>query len=105
MSIDVWNIEEYQEVFDVTRSPNPHFGFGAGRHHCLGSHLARQELRIMFRQILTRLPDIEPAGQAVFLRDDPIISPNLVGPRTLPVRFAPAGKLAGDRQPEPGMAP
>jgi cytochrome P450 len=91
-------------AFDVTRSPNPHFGFGAGRHLCLGSHLARQELRIMFRQLLTRLPDMEEAGPVLYLRDDPIIPPNLVGPRTLPVRFTPVSKLAEGPRPAPSLA-
>jgi cytochrome P450 len=91
-------------TFDVTRSPNPHFGFGAGRHLCLGSHLARQELRIMFRQLLTRLPDMEEAGPVLYLRDNPIIPPNLVGPRTLPVRFTPVSKLAEGPRPEPSLA-
>jgi methyl-branched lipid omega-hydroxylase len=46
-------------TFDVLRSPNPHIGFGAaGPHFCLGAHLARREISIMFRELLTRAPDI-----------------------------------------------
>ncbi|MEI7624246.1 MAG: cytochrome P450 [Actinomycetes bacterium] len=43
--------------FDVTRSPNNHIGFGFGTHFCLGSSLARIEIRIMFEELLKRLPD------------------------------------------------
>jgi cytochrome P450 len=47
------------ERFDITRSPNPHVGFGAaGPHFCLGAHLARRELTVMLRELLTRVPDI-----------------------------------------------
>jgi methyl-branched lipid omega-hydroxylase len=45
--------------FDVRRSPNPHIGFGAaGPHFCLGAHLARREISVMFRELLTRVPNI-----------------------------------------------
>ena len=55
--------------FDVRRSPNPHLGFGAaGPHFCLGAHLARQEIDVMFRQLFERLPDIESAGEPDRLR-------------------------------------
>lgn len=46
--------------FDITRSPNPHLGFGGGgAHFCLGAQLARMELRQLFSQLLTRLPAVE----------------------------------------------
>ncbi len=52
-------------TFDVRRSPNPHIGFGAaGPHFCLGAHLARQEIDVMFRRLFERLPDIESVGRA-----------------------------------------
>ncbi|MBW4030936.1 MAG: cytochrome P450 [Acidobacteria bacterium] len=45
--------------FDVTRTPNDHFGFGApGPHFCLGAHLARREISVMWRHLLTRTPDV-----------------------------------------------
>jgi cytochrome P450 len=45
--------------FDITRSPNPHVGFGApGPHFCLGAHLARREITAMLRELLTRVPGI-----------------------------------------------
>jgi cytochrome P450 len=47
------------DAFDITRTPNPHVGFGGGgAHFCLGASLARQELAVLFRELLTRLPDI-----------------------------------------------
>jgi cytochrome P450 len=55
--------------FDVRRSPNPHFGFGAaGPHYCLGAHLARQEIAVLFRQLFERLPDIAACGEPDRLR-------------------------------------
>jgi cytochrome P450 len=42
------------DVFDVTRKPNPHLGFGQGVHYCLGANLARLELRVLFEELLTR---------------------------------------------------
>ncbi len=50
---------EHPEVFDVTRSPNDHYGFGApGPHFCLGAHLARREITVMWRELLARAPGI-----------------------------------------------
>ena len=55
--------------FDVRRSPNPHFGFGAaGPHYCLGAHLARQEIAVLFRQLFARLPDIAVSAEPDRLR-------------------------------------
>ena len=47
------------QAFDLSRSPNPHLGFGGGAHFCLGNQLAKSELRNLFRQLLTRLTRIE----------------------------------------------
>ena len=50
-------------VFDVGRTPNEHYGFGApGPHFCLGAHLARREIAVMFRELLRRHPDIHSTG-------------------------------------------
>ncbi len=52
------------ERFDITRSPNPHVGFGAaGPHFCLGAHLARREIRVMLQELLTRVPQIRASGE------------------------------------------
>jgi methyl-branched lipid omega-hydroxylase len=54
--------------FDITRSPNPHVGFGgAGPHFCLGAHLARREISAVLRELLTRVPGIRAAGEPDYL--------------------------------------
>jgi len=56
-------------VFDLTRDPNPHVGFGGhGPHFCLGAHLARREIAVTFRQLFEQLPDLEIAGEPARLR-------------------------------------
>ena len=69
LDIDYWSANRDESVFaepahfDITRSPNPHVGFGApGPHFCLGAHLARREITVMLRELLTRVPDIRAAG-------------------------------------------
>jgi len=48
------------DQFDITRTPNHHVAFGGnGRHYCLGAQLARLEIRVLFEELLDRLPDIE----------------------------------------------
>ena len=79
------------ERFDVRRDPNPHLGFGGpGPHFCLGAHLARRELAVLFRQLFTRLPDIEVAGDPVPLQALGI--PLVGGIKHLPVRFTPTAR-------------
>ncbi|MGW4378336.1 cytochrome P450 [Kitasatospora sp. NPDC004531] len=52
------------DAFDITRSPNPHLGFGGGGpHFCLGAHLARQEMRTVLRELFTRLPAIRSTAE------------------------------------------
>jgi cytochrome P450 len=80
------------ETFDVLRDPNPHVGFGGpGPHFCLGAHLARREVSVAFRQLLTRLPDIQVAGDAVPLEAAGI--PLVGGIKRLPVKFTPTAKV------------
>ena len=80
------------EVFDVRRDPNPHVGFGGpGPHFCLGAHLARRELAVAWRQLLTRLPDIEAAGPPVYL--DAAGIPLVGGIKRYPVRFTPTAPV------------
>lgn len=83
---------ENPETFDITRSPNPHLTFGAGRHFCLGSHLARQELITMFTALVKRMPDLKPAGPARW-HDLPEV-PSVAGPASIPVEFAPGPRVA-----------
>lgn len=49
------------DMLDVTRPHNRHLGFGAGTHLCLGAHLARLEIRVLFEELLRRMPDWELA--------------------------------------------
>ena len=76
--------------FDVGRTPNPHQAFGAGGPHlCLGLHVARIEIASMFRQLLTRLPDLAPDGPS-----ERLASSFIAGVRTMPVRFTPGARSA-----------
>ncbi|HZG91930.1 MAG TPA: cytochrome P450 [Pseudonocardia sp.] len=71
--------------FDVRRSPNPHVGFGGpGPHFCLGAHLARREMSVMFRELLTRIPDIHATAEPQRLQ-----SMFINGIKHLPVAFTP----------------
>jgi methyl-branched lipid omega-hydroxylase len=70
------------ERFDISRIPNPHVGFGgAGPHFCLGAHLARRELTVMLRELLSRVPDIS-AGEP-----DRLLSSFVNGIKRLPCQF------------------
>ena len=80
------------EHFDVRRDPNPHVGFGGpGPHFCLGAHLARREVSVAFRQLFTRLPDLELAGDPVPLESQGM--PLVGGIKRLPVRFTPTAPV------------
>jgi cholest-4-en-3-one 26-monooxygenase len=73
-------------VFDIGRDPNPHIGFGGGGpHFCLGTHLARLELNVIFEVLRERMPDIGQAGEVRRLRSNFIM-----GVKELPVRFTPS---------------
>ena len=52
------------DTLDVGRDPNPHVGFGMGRHFCLGAPLARLELQISMSHLLRRFPRLELVGEA-----------------------------------------
>ncbi len=73
--------------FDVQRNPNPHLAFGFGPHFCMGASLARLELKVMFAEVLRRLPDIHLAGDPLPRRASNFIS----GPEAMPVAFTPTG--------------
>ncbi|MFI1827272.1 cytochrome P450 [Streptomyces sp. NPDC020412] len=53
------------DAFDITRSPNPHLGYGGGGpHYCLGAHLARQEMKALFGALLSRTEGLRATGPA-----------------------------------------
>lgn len=68
--------------FDAARSPNRHLAFGAGAHQCLGLHLARLEMRILFETLLDRIESVELAGE--YARSK---STFVGGLKTLPLRI------------------
>jgi cholest-4-en-3-one 26-monooxygenase len=72
--------------FDITRDPNPHVSFGGGGpHFCLGAHLAKLEIKLMFTELLARTESIELAGEPERLR-----SSFINGIKRLPVTLTPA---------------
>lgn len=73
---------------DLARNPNEHVAFGAGGpHFCLGAHIARLETSALLGEVLTRLPDLEPAGEPSWLPSN-FVS----GPASMPVRFTPGAR-------------
>jgi cytochrome P450 len=77
---------EDPDRFDVGRTPNDHVGFGGpGPHFCLGAHLARREITVMFRELCTRVPDIHSTGEPDRLRSNFIN-----GIKHLPAAWTPA---------------
>ena len=72
-------------AFDLRRDPNEHLGFGGGGpHFCLGAHLARREIKVMFEELLTRLPDLEISGEPAYLQSNFIN-----GIKRMPATFTP----------------
>jgi cytochrome P450 len=62
---------EEPDSFDIARSPNKHMAFGPGGiHHCMGAHLARLEIRIVFEELLKRTTSIELIGTPERLRSN-----------------------------------
>jgi len=59
---------DHPDVLDVARGHNRHVAFGFGTHFCLGAHLARLEIRVMFEELLGRMPEwelVEPDESAI----------------------------------------
>ena len=74
---------ENPDRFDILRSPNDHLTFGAGPHFCLGSRLARVQMRALFQEIITKLPNLEMAGEPEHL-----VSNFQNGLKHLPIRWS-----------------
>ncbi len=76
--------------FRVARSPNEHVGFGGpGPHFCMGAHLARREITVMFRQLFRRVPDLEISAPPARL-----LSFFIHGIKRMPCEFTPGGAEA-----------
>jgi len=74
--------------FDVRRDPNPHVGFGGpGPHHCLGAHLARREMTVMWRELFRRMPDVRATAEPDRLR-----SSFINGLKHLPAAWTPGSE-------------
>jgi cytochrome P450 len=70
-------------LFDVTRDPNPHIGYGGGgAHFCLGANLARREIRVLFEELHRQIPDIVAIEEPAILH-----SAFLHGIKRLPVAW------------------
>lgn len=76
------DIFENPDVFEVERRPNKHIAFGYGPHMCIGQHLAKLELRIMWEELLPRIRSVQVTGERK------VVQTNFVGGlRKLPVRL------------------
>lgn len=69
--------------FRVDRTPNRHLAFGYGAHLCLGQHLAKMEMRILWEELFARLNSVEIAGNAR-LSEASFVN----GPKKLPIRYS-----------------
>ncbi len=69
-------------TFDITRKPNKQVAFGSGPHVCLGQHLARLEMRILWEELFPRLKRVEMAGEGKLTQSNFVC-----GPKSVPVRF------------------
>jgi len=75
--------------FDIARTPNYHLAFGQGEHFCIGSHLARLELRLMLEEVMRRMPDLRLTGEVERLK-----SFQVAGIKHMPVAFTPSKAAA-----------
>jgi cytochrome P450 family 142 subfamily A polypeptide 1 len=78
--------------FVVDRDPNNHLAFGAGTHYCLGANLARLEVKLVFEELLRRLPDIRAVDPGKVQRNRSTL---VVGIEHLPAVFTPVSNLSG----------
>jgi cytochrome P450 len=90
-----WSANRDEDVFDdpfsfkIDRSPNKHIAFGYGAHVCLGQHLAKMEIRSLYKELLSRLDTVELAGDPAW------VEANFVsGLKRLPIRYSMKRKAA-----------
>ncbi len=70
------------DVFKPERNPNKHLAFGYGAHLCLGQHLAKMEMRILFEELMPRLRTLEFGGEPARAA-----GAFVAGPKRLPIRY------------------
>ena len=70
------------DAFHIDRSPNRHLAFGYGAHLCLGQHLAKMEMRILWEELMPRLTALEFAGEPKLA-----VANFVGGPKRLPIRY------------------
>jgi cytochrome P450 len=75
--------------FKIDRTPNRHLAFGHGAHLCLGLHLARMEMKALYRELLLRLDSLDLAGEPAWVPANV-----LSGLKRLPIRYAMREKAA-----------
>jgi cholest-4-en-3-one 26-monooxygenase len=54
---------------DLSRQPNRHLSFATGPHLCMGAHIARLELRVLFEELLRQTTRLELIGPVEYARD------------------------------------
>ena len=69
-------------TFKPERSPNKHIALGYGGHVCLGQHLAKREMRILWEELIPRLDSVEMAGAGLMSESEFVC-----GPKSVPIRF------------------
>jgi cytochrome P450 len=82
-------------VFDVRRSPNRHLALGAGPHYCVGTQLAKLEIRAVLREFFAQVGDAVLDGEPEYL-DSIVVN----GLRALPLRLTPAGPPQPSSRPD-----
>ena len=89
MMMCYWSANRDEEVFEdpftfrIDRSPNKHVAFGYGAHLCLGQHLAKMEIRSLYKELLNRLDHIELAGDPAWVQ-----ASFVSGLKRLPIRYS-----------------
>jgi cytochrome P450 len=90
-----WSGNRDEDVFEdpfafrIERNPNKHIAFGCGAHVCLGQHLAKMEIRSLYRELLSRLDTIELSGDPAW------VEANFVSDlKRLPIRYTMKRKAA-----------
>src|SRR4029078_13658460 len=84
------------DTFDIDRAPNRQLAFGFGAHLCLGQHLARLEMRILYEELLPKLKSVRLNGDPRYVE-----SYFVTGLKSLPIRF----ELAWGTAPPTGATP